>query len=369
MMHLLAALLVLQGSADTIAIRGGRMLDVGTGRYEEGVTLLIANGHILARGHDLRIPPGVSVIDAAASTILPGLIDAHVHLTIAGAPRENAGRTLRAGFTTVADLGSANEAGVRLRRWIEEDSVQGPTMITAGSWIGGKGGVCEFGGATIRGAAEATTRAERDLAAGADLLKVCVSGWINDAAAFPDSIELSRPEIDAVMMAAHAAGKPVAAHATSRAAVRRSLDSGIRFFAHTPIVDESDAESLARSGACVATTMTTLLQADSSAALRASFQRLRKAGVKFILGTDAGVLPHGRNADEAVTLASLGMPPLEILRAATTLSAECLGLPRYGGLGVGDVADLLVVSGDPLQDISTLKTPILVIRRGRKVSP
>jgi imidazolonepropionase-like amidohydrolase len=368
MLSLLATLLVIQASSDTIAIHAGRILDMQAGRYEQDVILLISNGHILARGHHLRVPSGVSVIDASTSTVLPGLIDAHVHLTIAGAPRTNAEQTLRAGFTTVADLGSANGAGVRLKRLIEQDSVLGPSMIAAGSWIGGKGGVCEFGGATIRGAGEAKARAEQDLATGADLLKVCVSGWINDAAGFPDSVELTREEMNPLMSAARAAGKPVAAHATSRAAVRLSLDAGIRYFAHTPIIDDADAQSLARSGACVATTMTTLLQSDSASALRDSFHRLRKAGVKLILGTDAGVLPHGKNAEEAVTLVALGMTPLEILRSATTLSAECLGLPRYGGLNAGDVADLIAVNGDPLHDMSTLKMPVLVIRRGRKVS-
>lgn len=170
------------------------------------------------------------------------------------------------------------------------------------------------------------------------------------------------------MRAARVAGKPVAAHATSRTAVRRSLDAGIRFFAHTPIVSDEDAMAIARSGACMATTMTTLLQSDSATALRDSFHRLKKAGVKLILGTDAGVLPHGRNADEAVTLASLGMTPLEILRSATTLSAECLGLPRYGALEVGDVADLVAVSGDPLEDIASLTAPVFVIRRGIRVT-
>lgn len=188
MLTLLASLLVLQTSGDTIAIHAGRILDVRAGRYEHDVTLLIGNGHILARGHNLRVPASVSVIDASSSTILPGLIDAHVHLTIAGSPRANAEQTLRAGFTTVADLGSANAAGVQLKRLIEQDSVLGPSMIAAGSWIGGKGGVCEFGGATIRGAAEAKARAEQDLATGADMLKVCVSGWIDDAAIFPDSV-------------------------------------------------------------------------------------------------------------------------------------------------------------------------------------
>lgn len=367
MLHLLGSILALHALSDTVAIQAGRVLDLRAGRYEQQVTLLISEGKIVARGQNLAIPAGVRVIDASQSTIIPGLIDAHVHLTIGGRPQENAERTLRAGFTTVADLGSADGAGVQLKRLIEADSVLGPSVVAGGSWIGGRGGVCEFGGATIRGARQADARAREDLAAGADLLKLCVSGWINDAAAFPDSIEMTREEIDAVIDRARETDRPVAAHATSRAAVRRALDAGVRFFAHTPIVHQADALTLAASGACVVTTMTTLLQADSSSALRRSFMRLRSAGVKLALGTDAGVLPHGKNAEEAVTLGSLGMTPLEVLRAATSVAAECLGLPAYGSLGPGDLADLVAVNGDPLTDLSVLKAPALVIRRGRVV--
>jgi imidazolonepropionase-like amidohydrolase len=118
--------------------------------------------------------------------------------------------------------------------------------------------------------------------------------------------------------------------------------------------------------------MTTLLAADSSAALRRSFGRLRNAGVKLIFGTDAGVLPHGTNADEALTLDSLGMTPLEVLRAATSGAAECLGLGTYGSLAPGSEADLVAVRGDPLADLSVLRTPVFVGRGGdvyRRGSP
>lgn len=353
--------------ADTVAIRAGRVLDLRTGQMERSVILLIADGRIAARGRDLAIPAGARVVDASTYTIMPGLIDAHVHLTISGRPRENAARTLLAGFTTVADLGSASGAGVRLKRLIDADSIIGPGMLAAGSWIGGRGGVCEFGGATIKGADEAGARAASDLVGGADLLKVCVSGWINDAAAYPDSVEMTAEEIAAVVARARAAGVAVAAHATSRAAVSASLNGRIGFLAHTPVVDEAGAAAIANSGVCVVTTMTTLLAADSADALRRSFARLRQAGVSLALGTDAGVLAHGSNAEELLTLAGLGMSPLEVLRAGTTVAARCLGLPEYGALEPGAVADLVAVSGDPLSDLSILKTPVFVMHRGKLV--
>jgi imidazolonepropionase-like amidohydrolase len=367
---LLALLAIASSSvqADTFAIRAGRVLDLRTGRVEENVTLLIRDGIITARGPRLTLPSGIRIVDASQATLLAGLIDAHVHLTIAGRPRDNAAKVVRAGFTTVADLGSANGLGVRLKRLIDADSVVGPTMIAGGSWIGGKGGVCEFGGATIRGATEADARAAGDLAAGAGLLKVCLSGWLNDAAIYPDSVEMTREEIAAVFTQAEKGGVPIVAHAISQAGVRAAMTAGIRLLAHTPIVDSATARALAANGTCIATTMTTLLQADSAAALRASFQRLRRAGVRLIMGTDGGVLPHGNNAEELVTLASLGMTPLEVLRSASTVSAECLRLPAYGSLDVGAPADIVAVNGDPLRDLGVLKAPLFVIRRGRSVT-
>lgn len=352
-------------AADTLAIRAGRVLDLRTGEIDSNITILIDGARIVARGRDVAVPPGARVIDATRYTVFSGLIDAHVHLSIAGRPRDNAARTLSAGFTTVADLGSVGGAAIRLKKLIEADSLRGPTMLAGGSWIGGRGGVCEFGGATIAGPAEARARAWSDLAAGADLLKLCLSGWINDAAVYPDSVELTSEEIAAVTAEARGAGKPVVAHAVSRAAVHAALEGGIRLLAHTPIVDSAGAAAIAQSGACVITTMTTLVAADSADALRQSFARLRQAGVPLALGTDAGVLAHGSNADELITLTALGLTPLESLQAATTVAARCLGLPEYGSLDRGAIADIVIVNGDPLNDLTVLKTPVFVIHRGR----
>jgi imidazolonepropionase-like amidohydrolase len=197
------------------------------------------------------------------------------------------------------------------------------------------------------------------------VLKICVSGWVDEAAVYPDSVQLTGLEIAAVMSDARSAGKPVAAHATSRAAVAAALEGGVRLLAHTPIVDDAGAAAIAASGACVVTTMTTLQSADSAEALRQSFARLRRAGVRLALGTDAGVLPHGSNAEELLTLKTLGLSPLEALQAGTTVAARCLGLADYGSLDRGAVADLIAVDGDPLADLSVIKSPAFVMRHGR----
>ena len=193
----------------------------------------------------VRNPPaGARTLNLDGRTILPGLIDAHVHLTLAGDPAANALATLRAGFTTVVDLGSAGGAGPRLRDRIARGEAPGPSVIAAGSWIGAKGGVCEFGGATVAGAEEARRRARSDLDAGADLLKVCVTGWPADAVAAPDSVELGPGPLDAVLEVARAAGRPVYAHAIGRAGAQLAAEHGVRALAHTPIVDSATAVRL-----------------------------------------------------------------------------------------------------------------------------
>src|SRR5262249_34129396 len=150
--------------------------------------------------------------------------------------------------------------------------VPGPTVIAAGSWIGAKGGVCEFGGATVNGADEARARARSDLDAGADLLKVCVTGWPAAALAFPDSIELKVDPLDAVMQVARDARRPVFAHAIGKAGALLAASHGVRALAHTPIVDSAGAVALARSGVRVISTLTTLGRLPSGAEVRRSFQ-------------------------------------------------------------------------------------------------
>lgn len=352
-----------------VAVRAGHLLDIGTGTLTDSIVLIISRGTVVAAGRDVAVPAGARVVDAMALTILPGLIDAHVHLTLGGRPRDNARRTVEAGFTTVADLGSANGLGFRIQRLVTMDSVPGPNIIAAGSWIGGRGGVCEFGGATIRGDSAAALRAEQDLLAGAQLLKVCVTDWLDAVAQAPDSVELTDAELDAVARVGRRADVPLVAHAIGPAGVALSLRAGVRFFAHAPLVDSAGASALASSGACVATTMTTLLQAQSAPALRVSFGWMRRAGVRFVIGTDAGVLSHGSNAEELLTLASLGLSPREVLDAATRQAADCLRLPQHGWLGAGSVADMVGVTANPLTDLATLKRPALVIRRGKVIEP
>jgi imidazolonepropionase-like amidohydrolase len=174
-------------------------------------------------------------------------------------------------------------------------------------------------------------------------------------------------EVDAIVAIAREGRLAIAAHAINRAGVDAALRAGVRQLAHTPVVSREQAALLARSDVCISTTMTTLSGGQARAELERSFRDLQAAGVRLVLGTDAGVLPHGRNADELKTLVTLGMTPLQAIRAATSEAATCLRLPDYGDLRPGASADLIAVSGDPLSDLAVVSQPLIVIKRGRVI--
>jgi imidazolonepropionase-like amidohydrolase len=357
-------------SAQTLVLQGGRYLDVASGAYRPNGAIVIRDGRIaqvVPPSGTWRAPADAQVIDLSGRTLLPGLIDAHVHLTLGGDGRRNADATLRAGFTTVLDLGSANGAGLSLRGIVASGETPGPRIISAGSWIGIKDGVCEFGGATVGTAGEAAARARSDQAAGADVLKVCVTGWPAEAVAVPDSVQLKRPMLAAVLDVARETTTPVFAHAIGQAGALLAAEAGARALAHTPIVDSAAAARLAASGVYVISTLATLGAGPVKEQLLRSFHLLRRAGVQVVAGTDAGVLPHGQNARELLALAEAGLTPLEAIRAATVTAAQLLSEPGLGRIGVDAIADLVVVEGDPLQDLTVLRQPLMVIRGGRVV--
>jgi imidazolonepropionase-like amidohydrolase len=368
---LLASWKPLAGQTDgALIIRGGSWLDVRAGRLRPNGAIVIRDGKITSLvppRRDWRPPDHADVIDADGRTILPGLIDAHVHLTLAGDPDSNAHATLLAGFTTVADLGSADGAGIRLRDEVAQGRAIGPTIIAAGSWIGTRGGVCEFGGATVDDAEGARARTRADIAAGADLIKVCVTGWPKDAVTHPDSVELKAPLLDAVVTIARAGHRPVFAHAIGQAGALLAASHGVRALAHTPIVDSAAAAALARSGITVISTLASLGSRPGGEEVRQSMRRLHAAGVPIVAGTDAGVLAHGQNARELVALTEAGFTPADALRAATVGAAALLRTPSIGEIKAGGAADLVLVQGDPLKDIHVMQNPVLVLKRGRAV--
>ena len=358
-------------AAQVIAIRAGRVLDPATGSALLNQVILVQQGRIGAIGPNVAIPRGSTIYDLSGATIVPGLIDGHVHLGIGGPVRENAMADLRAGFTTVIDLGARTHRLLRIRDSINAGEIPGPRVFAAGIWVGRKNGVCEFGGIGIPGGAEGFRQRVRDnIQAGADVIKVCVTGWPQDAYAHPDAYELPDSTLRAVVEAAHAGRRKVVAHDLSRGGVRAGLAAGIDGLAHAAFLDSATALQLRARSVFMIPTLASLTAGDTSAASRRlarSVELAHQQGVRLVFGTDGGVLPHGQNAREFVAMYEAGVPLAELLRAATTNAARAFGLDSLGQIAQGMVADLVALETDPREDVTAYRKVKFVMSRGQVV--
>ena len=364
-------LLALLLASQVVVIRADRLIDPVSGRISTKQTILVEGDRISAVGANIKVPDGAAVYDLAGLTVLPGLIDAHVHLTIGGAVRDNALADLRAGFTTIVDLGSRGTRLLRIRDSINAGQIPGPRVLAAGIWVGRKDGVCEFGGIGIAGGAEGFRQRVRDnIAAGADVIKVCVTGWPADAFANPDSSELPDSTLVAVVNEAHHGGRGVIAHDLSKGGVRAGIAAGIDGLAHAAFLDSASAVALRRDSIFLIPTLASLTAGDTSAVARGLFSSValaQRLGVRLVFGTDGGVLPHGQNAQEFVALTQAGVPAVEQLRAATINAAQALGLNSLGRIAAGMAADIIAVAGDPLADAGAFQRVRFVMSRGKVV--
>ena len=210
-----------------------------------------------------------------------------------------------------------------------------------------------------------------NVAAGADLIKLCVTGWPADAFANPDSYEIAEAVIAASVAEARRVGKRVIAHDLSRAGVAAALRAGVNGLAHAAYLDSALAAEMRSRNAFLIPTLTSLTSGDNSAparALTSAVALAHRQGVTIVFGTDAGVLPHGSNAAEFARLVSAGLPPIAAIRAATSNAASALGLAdSIGAVRARMVADLVAFDADVLRDVSALQKPRLVMARGRIV--
>ena len=316
--------------------------------------------------------PAERVINLGAATVLPGLIDAHVHLTIGGAPQANALAVLRAGFTTVVDLGATTDAVLRLRDQIAAGTVEGPRIFAAGLWAGKKDGICEFGGIGVAGGPDGFRARVRDnVTAGADVTKVCISTWLAEAYANPHAYEIDDASLSALVEASAKLKRPVIAHAISLGSVNAAVRAGVSGLAHAALLDQPTADAMRKQNMFMIPTLASLAggrTGPAAVALREAVGLAHQAGVRLVFGTDGGVLPHGENGREFGALTAAGLSTIDAIRAATINAASAFNLGRAGTLEVGAPADLIALDGNPLEDVTALTRVVYVMRAGRPVS-
>ena len=390
----------------SLALSGLRIWD-GTSDAlgPERATLRTAGDRILAIGPGLDPGPDDETIALDGATALPGLIDAHVHLTLDPAIRTPAEQLavspealfagmaararamLEAGITTARDLGGGAFRELELRDRIAAGELAGPRLLCAGQPVTSPKGHCWFWGGEARGEAEVRDVVRRQVARGADWIKVMATGGVLTEGTKPSDPQFEQHELDALVAEARARGRHTAAHCHGTSGIERAALAGARTIEHCSFADEQGFGSLpspelvailARSGAYVSPTVNTgfarFFAEDGTPGkfatrMRAAYTSLRQAGVPFIASTDAGIpgVAHDRLPAALALFARIAdMRPLDVLRAATSQCARALGLEGVTGeLRAGFAADVLVVDGNPLEDLSALTRPLLVVARGR----
>jgi len=401
-------------AADTLTVSAARLLDVEAGTLVRQPVVRIENGLVTAIA--VRREGEAVTHDLGDVTLLPGLIDVHVHLigraeetpyeslieTTARAAIEgvaNASATLRAGFTTVRDLGSRDVADVALRDAIAAGRVPGPRMLVAGKSISSTGGhgdrndlpedvVVQRISAIADGPDEIRRRVRENCKRGADWIKVLATGGVMSAGSDPSMADYTEEELRAAVETARSKGKDVAVHAHGTEGIRRALVAGARSIEHASMLDPATLALAREHRAFVVPNPFTnawILERGAAggyqpyqieksrqvyerklASLRAAIQ----AGIQVAYGTDSGVQPHGMNARQLRVFVEAGMSPLDALRSATLVNARLLR--REGKVGVlrpGAFADLVAVPGNPLEDVTVVERPVFVMQDGRVVGP
>jgi imidazolonepropionase-like amidohydrolase len=343
---------------------------------------------------------GAERVDNPGASLLPGLVDAHVHLVgnagpelaadVAGSSATltvraaaNARRHLDAGTTLVRDLGAPADEAIAIGRAVEEGTLAGPRVVAAGAAITMTGGHIRYLGRIADGVEQVRVAVRENLARGAGCIKVVATGGVLTRGLDPRRAAYGQPELDAVVDEAHRLELPVAAHAIGEGGVVAALRAGADSIEHGMFLDHAALDLLASTGARLVPTFSAvagILEGSApewikerarpvAVAQKGSFQVALTAGVRIVAGTDAGTPGnvHGSVAGEVAFMVGAGMEPLAAVRAVTGEAAELLGVADRGVLREGAAADVLVADGDALADVATLGRPLRVYQDGRRV--
>ncbi|MEP7043480.1 MAG: amidohydrolase family protein [Dokdonella sp.] len=399
-------------------LKAAHLFDGKSGVLTSPGVVVIKDERIFAIGKDASIPADAKVIDLGDATLMPGFIDAHTHITMdhdddwAKAFYEstlrsaveqsfhaeaNARTTLRAGVTTVRDVGSSDFIDVALRNAIRDGLAEGPTIFAVGHAIGSTGGHCDSApapadrltpAATMEGVCngpESCRLAVRQqMKYGADWIKICASGGVLSESDPVDVPQLTPAELGAIMGEAHAWRRKVAAHAHGDLAAKQAIEAGVDSIEHGSFLTVPTLQLMKQKGVYLVPTRMTQLwvnkKADSyppkiAAKARAAYaahsemmKNALKVGVLIAYGTDAAVYPHGMNAEEFGDYVDVGMTPAAALMTSSRGSAKLLGIDAdTGTLEAGKMADIVAVPGDVLKNVRATEHPVMVMKHGKRV--
>lgn len=413
MMACLATQVIAQRSSH-VAVHAGYLFDVKSGKMLADQMLVVENGKIISSGAaaSVKVASDAVRIELPNATVLPGLIDAHTHLTFdpkfgydslaISAPREaligakNARLTLLAGFTTVRNVGATHYSDVALRDSINAGELPGPRMLVSGPALGITGGHCDNNmlpseyHATDEGVADGIAavqhKVRENIKYGSDLIKICATGGVLSLGDNPQASQYTLEEMKAIVADAHRLGRKVAAHAHGAEGIRWASEAGVDSIEHGSYIDDAAIAVMKEHGTYLvptlylgdwmlenasATHLPAPLLAKAQEVLPAARKNIAHAfasGVKVAFGTDAAVYPHGLNAHEFAVMVKLGLTPLQAIQASTINAADLLGWTgKVGTLEPGAWADMIAVDGDPAKDITTLERVKFVMKGGEVV--
>jgi len=399
-------------------IQCGRLIDGNADKPIEQVTIVVEGNLItdIQNGY-VQGGAGDKLIVLKDKTVMPGLIDCHVHLEdqfskntllegftltdadIAYRAAVNAKKTLMAGFTTVRDLGGTG-VNISLRKAVERGWVDGPRIITAGRAISASGGHMDPSvgfrddafnhkmgpdDGVADGRDELIKAVRLQIKRGSDVIKIASTGGVLDLSENGSGAEFTIDEIKAVVETAKDYGLRVACHAHGAEGIRRAILGGVTSIEHGTFMNEEDMELAKKYGTYLVPTIIAGKSVADSAKIpgyfppviarkamevgtqiQQNFGKAYKAGVKIAFGTDAGVYAHGKNYLEFGYMVEAGMPPMEAIKAATTNAADLLGISdQTGSISKGKFADIIAVDGDPLQNIKDMKNVSFIMKQGK----
>lgn len=400
--------------AQTIYLHCGRLIDGKANAVQPEMTIVVEGNTITDIKKGYITSAGVTIIDLKMGTVMPGLIDAHVHISSETSRNRYtegftlnpedfafravgyAERTLMAGFTTVRDLGGTTT--LALRNAINSGYIKGPRIIAAGKSIATTGGHAdptnsfnrelmgdpEAKDGVINSADEARKAVRQRYKEGSDVIKITATGGVLSNAKDGAGAHFTEEEIKAIISTAKDYGFKVAAHAHGAEGMKRAIRAGITSIEHGTFMDDEVIALMIKNGTYYVPTITAGKSVADSAKIpgyfppfvrakaletgpkiQATFTKAYKAGVKIAFGTDAGVFMHGKNYKEFEYMVEGGMPPMVAIQSATVAAADLLGLgDKLGSIEKGKLADIIAVAGDPLQDIKVMKDVRFVMKEG-----